>query len=186
MRTKSVALYYKLTQTEVVPPAQKDLERKELWIKELQKTVEAEYKALTIKVEYTMYDPEIQKLSRFFNGTIVKYYAIQNSDMFSGEPDNETLKQYREEILDEVLGYDYQTVHKVIRRRKSTADYKTVQAYNNFVKLVEETVFDSAGYEFPNSEEFWALAKEHGYDKAERISIERLQRNMSGRVKNPK
>ncbi len=97
--------------------------------------------------------------------------------MTSGVPSNEVLKKYREEILDEMLGYDTQLVTRTIRQRKSTSDFKTVQAWNKFLSTLEETLFASAGYEFPDSEAFWKLVKDVGYDEADRISTERLQTN---------
>lgn len=175
MRTKSLSLYYKLTQKEVTPPPLKELERKDAWVKELQKTVESDWKPLVMKVTYELYNPEIEEMRRFFNGPCVAYYAIQNSDITSGQVSPETLKQYREEILDEMLGYDVKTVNKIIRKRKSTSDFKTVQAWHTFLKELEENLFDSAGYEFPDSKAFWGMVKAYGYEAACRISRETLQ-----------
>lgn len=178
MRTKSVTLFYELTQTEVKPPAERELERKERWIKDVQRTVEADWKPLYVKVTYEMHDPEIERQRRFFNGTCIKYYAIQNEDMFEGQPSNELLKKYRIDILDQMLGYDVHLTNRIIRERKSTTDFKTVQAWNKFLNTLEETLFDDAGFDFPDSKEFWELVKKHGYDEAERISIETLQAKM--------
>lgn len=182
MRTSRITLFYQLTQTEVLPPAAKEVERKDRWIKEVQNTIEANWKPLIIKVVYEMFNPEIEKQRRFFEGACVAYYAIQNSDMLTGTPDTETLRKYREELLDEMLGYDYQTVNKIIRKRKSTADFKTVQNWNTFLQTLEETLFDSAGYEYPNSEHFWEMVKKHGYDDAKRIVVEQLQARLKKRV----
>ena len=129
-----------------------------------------------------MFDPEVERQRRFFNGTCVKYYAIQNMDMIEGEPNNDTIKKYREELLDELLGYDVSLVHRTVRRRKSTSDFKTVQAWNKFLGLLEENIFDNAGYEFPDSQEFWELVRQHGYEEAERISLERLQANLKAKL----
>jgi hypothetical protein len=178
MRTKSVSIFYQITPNEIISPAVRELERKDRYIKEVQKTVAAEWEPKYIKVTYEEHNPEIERQRRFFNGTCVKYYAIQNMDMFVGEPSNEIIKQYREQILDEMLGYDLALVNRVVRRRKSTTDFRSMQAWNKFLNLLEETLFDSAGYEFPDSKEFWDLVKLHGYDQAERISIEQLQAKM--------
>ena len=178
MKTNRLSLFYQVTQAEVTPPAVRELERKDRWIKDIQRTVEADYKPLLIKVTYEMFNPEIERQRRFFNGTCVKYYAIQNEDMTVGVPANDLLKKYREQILDEMLGYDLHLVNRVVRRRKSTSDFKTVSAWNKFLNLLQETLFDDAGYEFPDSKEFWELVKQHGYDEAERISLERLQATM--------
>ena len=96
-------------------------------------------------------------------------------------PKSEVLKQYREEILDELLGYDKMLVTRTVRQRKSTTDFKTVQAWNKFIKLLEETLFEQAGYEFPESEEFWKLVKVHGYTEARKISLQQLQNIIKNR-----
>lgn len=182
MRTPRIKLYYSLTQTAVNPPPQKDILRKDVWLKEVQKSVEADFKPLLVEVTYELYNPEVVKQQRFFH-TCVKYYAIQDMDLLTGGPDNESLKKYREEILDDLLGYDFQTVNKVVHRRKSTKDFKTVQAWNNLLKTLEETQFEAAGYEFPDSKQFWEWVKEHGYDQAQGIAIVGLQKRMAGRTK---
>lgn len=178
MRTKTIKLFYQLTQHDIIPPAATELERKERWIKELQKTVEADYKPLMIKLTYELHNPEVEKQSRFFNGTCVKYYAIQDMDLNDGRPDSKSLKMYRELILDEMLGFDLQLVDRVVRRRKSTSDFQSVQDWNKFLNTLEETLFDSAGYEFPDSKSFWAMVDMLGYEEAERISIENLQKSL--------
>jgi len=175
MRTTHITLFYKITQNEVIPPALTEMERKDRWIKECQKTVEADYQPKIIKVIYELYDPAIEDMRRFFNGVCVLYYTIQNEDMTVGVPSNEMLKQYREDLLDEMLGYDYHGVKKIHRMRKSTTDFKSVQAWNKFLKMLEETVFDHAGFEFPNSEEFWKMVGLHGYEEAKKVSIQQLQ-----------
>lgn len=174
MKTKSITLIYKLTQTEVISPGAKEVERKEKWIDELQKTVPADYEPLLMKVTYEVFNPEVEKLRKFFHIAVL-FYAIQNQDMYEGQPDSQTLKLYREEILDELLGYDIKTVNKVIHTRKSSADFKTVQAWVNFLKIVEEKLFEDAGYHFPDSKEFWALTEKYGYSQARDISIQQLQ-----------
>lgn len=182
MSTKSVSLVYNVTTSEVIPPSIRDIEIKERWIRDVQATVEADWKPKAIKVTYEVYDPEVENLRRFFNGTMVKYYAIQDQDMFEGEPSSALLKMYREDLLDELLGYDVRLVNRTVRRRKSTSDYKTIQKWLKFINMAQETVFDSAGYEFPDSKEFWELVKQHGYEQAERISIKRLQKTIKSKL----
>lgn len=182
MRTKSITLIYKVTQAEIFPPSELDLKRKDEWLKQLKGEVEADYKPLIVKVRYELMNPEIERISKFFNGPVILYYAIQNQGMTEGEPDSNMLKQYREEILDELLGYDYKTVNKTVHTRTSTSTYKSVQAWNNLAKLCEETLFDSAGYEFPDSELFWELAKKHSYDEARKIVVKQLQERMKKRI----
>ena len=182
MKTSEIHIFYSLTQKEVIPPAERELARKDNWLKEIQKTIEADWKPLIVKVSYRLFNPEIEKQRRFFEGACVAYYAIQNSDLLTGTPDTETLRKYREELLDFCLGYDYHTVNRIIRKRPSTVDFKTVQKWNNFLQTLEETAFESAGYSFPDSEEFWNLTKKHGYDQAKRISIEQLQAKLSKKL----
>lgn len=182
MKTKRITLFWKLTQTEKVPPPAVEIARKENWLTELQGTVEADYKPLIVRVTYELFNPEIEDMTKFFNGVCVLYFAIQNMDMFEGVPSSDTLKQYREEILDEMLGYDFQTVNKTVHSRKSTTDFKTVQAYNTFLNELQEEMFDSHGYIFPDSKEFWELTKVHGYDQARSIAIKNLQSKMKRKV----
>lgn len=181
MKTKSITLYHKITQSEIQDPPLADIARKDAWLKEIQKTIPSDWEYEMIRVTYEIFNPHIQDIQRFFNGTVVMYYCIQNEDMVTGEPSREMLMQYREEMLDELLGYDYKTVNKVIRKRKSTTDLKTVQAWNNLVKLAQETLFENAGYDFPDSEQFWELVKKIGYDQAKVESRKRLQINLAKR-----
>ena len=181
MKTKSISLFYIATPTEIKPPAIKDLEIKDRFVKGVQQSVESEWKPKIIKVTYEEHNPDIDKQCRFFNGTCVKYYAIQNEDMFSGQPNTEMLKMYRKDILDQMLGYDVHLTNRVIRERKSTTEFKSVKAWDKFLKTLEETLFESAGYYFPDSEEFWKLDSQYGYDEAERISIENLQKIMKSK-----
>lgn len=181
MKTKHLTLVYTLTQTEVKAPPAKEIQRKDEWIKELQKTVEVDWKPLQVRVKYTLVNPEVENLRRFFH-TCVKYFAIQDMDMVESEPDNITLEKYREELLDELIGYDYATAHKVLRRRPSTEQYKDTQPWLTLLKNMEETIFDSHGYEFPDSEAFWELVKKHAYEQAQDISIKALQARMKKKV----
>jgi hypothetical protein len=179
MTTKKITLFYQVTQKEVTPPPILEIERKNRWVKDIQKTVEAEYKPKIIKTTYEEFNPEIENQWKFFNGTCVLYYAIQNMDCTGTSlPDNESLKMYRELLLDEVLGYDLKLVDRTIRKRKSTTDFRTVSRWNTFLKELQENVFDPAGYIFPDSKEFWELVKEVGYEQAKKISIEKLQSNL--------
>lgn len=181
MKTKSLTLVYTITKDKIIPPPLKETERKDEWIKGLQRTIEADWKPLQVRVLYRLVNPEVENLRRFFH-TCVKFFAIQDMDMIEGDPDSKTLEKYREEVLDELLGYDYQTVNKVLRRRTSTADYKDTQPWLTLLKNLEETLFDSHGYEFPESEAFWELVKRHGYDQAQEISIKALQNKMSKKI----
>lgn len=179
MKTKSITLFYQVTQDKVIPPSSIDLDRKDNWIKSIQATSKSDHEPELIKVHYELYNPEIHDQMRFFNGTVIPYYVIQNDDITEGYPDRERLDMYREELLDQLLGYDYKTVNKVIRMRKSTTDLKTVSAWNNLLQLAKETLFENAGFEFPDSSEFWKLSKEIGYENARTESIKRLQRNLA-------
>lgn len=180
-KTQNITLIYQITQKAIVPPSARELARKDEWIKELQRTVEADYKPLQIRVMYKIFNPEVEQLRRFFH-TCIKYFVIQHLDMVEGEPDNHVLEQWREELLDELIGYDYQTANKVLRKRVSTETYKDTQPWLTLLKNFEETLFESHGYEFPNSEDFWVKVKEHGYEEAQRIAITGLQIRMNKKI----
>lgn len=183
MKTKSLTLFYEITADGINPPNITEIERKERWIKELQKEVEVDYRPLFVKQKYEIFNPQISRQLKFFNGTVVMYYCIQNEEMISGLPTNKTLKEYREMLLDEMLGYDFKAIDRTIRKRKSTTDFKTIQAWNRFLETVKETLFDPAGYEFPDSEEYWELVDQVGEEEAKRKSIERLQTKLMGKLK---
>lgn len=175
MMTPRIALFYSVLPTEIVSPPGKYMLRKEAWLKEVQATVlEPEHPKL-VRVQYEVYDPEVQNMMRFFNGPCVAYYVIQDMGLLDRLPTPKELKQYREDILDQMLGYDFHTVRRVIHRRKSTADFKTVRNWYVFLEQLKETMFDPSGYEIPDSEWFWELAKKHGYDEAKSIAVKQLQ-----------
>jgi hypothetical protein len=174
MRTKSITLLYQVTQKEIFPPAAKDLARKENWLEEVKHSVEADYKPLLVKVHYEIFNPEVDQLRAFFH-VCVLYYCMQNLELTDREPTNEELRDYRSDLLDEMLGYDVKTARRVIRERKSTADLKTTTAWLKLLNELEETLFFDAGYEFPDSKEFWENVKKYGHARTKAMAIEHLQ-----------
>lgn len=182
MRTKKIIITYSITPTEVLSPSSVELARKDAWIKDIQSEIPAEWEPVIVRVTYEMFNPEIEKQRKFFEGACIPYYAIQDMDMTVGLPDSDTIKKYREDILDEMLGYNYQGVQKIHRKRKSTTDFKSVQKWNTFLQTLEETIFDNAGYEFPDSKLFWDMVKEHGYDNAKQIAIDSLQTRLEKKL----
>lgn len=178
--TKRVVLMYTVTQSEVIPPPQKERDRLNKFYDQVKRSVKADYEAKYMKVTHEVINPEVENLRSFFH-TCVKYYAIQNEGLTEREPTTEEFQQYREEILDELLGYDYQTVNKVIRKRPSTSDYKDTQPWLTLLGEMEETIFAQAGYDFPDSKRFWELTKQYGYTKANDISIKQLQEKLKRR-----
>lgn len=176
--TSQITLFYKITQKQLHSPDARELERKKRWTLAVQRTVEDDNKPKIIKVTYSVHNPQIEKQRRFFEGPVVKYYCIQNEDMTDTLPSTTLLTVYRIDILDQVLGYDVHLHNRVIRERNSTTKFKEVQDWNRLLKTIEETIFDAAGYDFPDSENFWELVKKHGYEEAERISIEKLQNKL--------
>lgn len=177
-RTQKIQLFYKLTPKEIIPPPALDLARKEQWIEDQRKGVPSEWESKIVKVEYSIHDPEIADQMRFFNGTIVKYYAIQSKEIIIGMPDTETLRACREEILDGILGYDVRMAKMIQRKRASTTEFVEVQQWSNFINTVQEEIFDPSGYIFPDSKEFWKLVALYGYEKAEDISIGMLRESL--------
>lgn len=180
MITTKIINYFKVTPTGIIPPPKTEVERKREWFAALQKTVEAPYKPLLVRETLEVFDPEIENQKRFFEGAVVPYYAIQNMD--GDLPDSKVLKFYREKILDEALGFNLTHMSQTIRKRKSTTDFKDVQRWNVFLKTLEETIFAQAGFAFPDSKVFWELEKQHGYEAAKRISIERLQADIQKKI----
>lgn len=179
MRTKSITLVYKLDGKETYPPSPKEIERKDKFLADIQRTIEAPWKPVMVKVRYELVNPEVEKLRKFFH-TCIMYYAIQNLQMTEGKPSTAQFKEYRELVLDELLGYDYTAVKKVIHKRKSTteAEYQDTQAWLTLLKELEETLFFDAGYHFPDSKWFWETVEQHGYEKAQEIALGQLQAKM--------
>lgn len=170
-RTEKIELFYKLTPTETIPPPAVDLARKEQWIEEQKKGIPSEWESKIVKVEYSIHDPAIADMFRFFNGTVVAYYAIQAKEITDGKPDQETLKACREEILQGVLGFEPRLAKVMGKKRTSTTEFVEVQQWSNFLNSVQEIVFDDAGYMFPDSKAFWKLTDLYGYDRAKEMSI---------------
>lgn len=177
-RTKKIELFYNLTQNEIIPPSIRELERKDKFIAEVKKTVKSNWEPEMIRVTYERFNPDIDKLRKFFH-TCVKYYAIQNMDLFDRLPSTEEFNKYREEILDELLGYDFQTVNKVVRKRESTSNFKDTESWNTLLKTLEETLFEHAGYEFPDSKVFWENVEKYGHGRTQDAAIKNLQNKLT-------
>lgn len=180
MITKKLSLFYTIRPHDIENPDSISVQRKEKWIQEIQKTVKSAWEPKMIRVTYELFNPEIERLRRFFNGPVILYYAIQNQDSVSEETPN--TNEYREQILDDALGYDVTLPNKTIRKRKSTSDFTSVQKWNDFIAMIKETQFDNAGYEFPDSEEFWKLEEQYGYEKAKEISIKKLKERVAKKL----
>lgn len=178
MRTKEINLVYKITQKEIIAPDEVEIERKNKWIESIQKTIPSDWEFQLIKVKYSLHNPAIEDTMKFFNGTVVTYFAIQNEDILTGTPDAGTLQRNREIILDAIMGYDVRLAKMIERKRASTTEFKEVQQWNTFLSTVKEELFDPSGYVFPDSEEFWKLSEEIGYDQAKRVSITKLQQSL--------
>lgn len=175
MRTKKITLYYTVTQKDIIGPNDGVMKRKEDWIKQIQKSVEADWKPKRIKVTYEMYNPEVDDQRNFFNGPVVEYWVIQKGDILDRRPTSNEIKKGRETLLSEALGYKVELWDKTEIRRKSSSEFTEVQEWNDFLEELRETEFEPNGYEFPKSEDFWKLADKIGYDKAKEASIEKLQ-----------
>ena len=113
---------------------------------------------IIVKITYEIIDPDVVNQRKFFEGPVVEYYAVQNE----GKPVGwRKLELYRELLLDEALGYDLLLPNGVVRRkRKSTREFKTTTAWHKFLERVKG-LFEQAGYEFPDSDEFNELVKEY-------------------------
>lgn len=181
-RTKEINLIYKITPNEVIAPDQVEIDRKDKWIKSIQQSIPSEWEYELIKVKYSLHNPAIEDMVKFFNGTVVTYYAIQNEEIMKGTPSTETIQRNRDIILDAILGYDVRLAKLIERKRASTTEFREVQQWYVFLETVKEELFDPSGYEFPDSEVFWKKAEEVGYDQAKRISIEKLQQSLARKL----
>lgn len=195
MRTKKITLYYKATHKEIVAPPPASLLRKDAWLKEIQRTISPQKRARRdeklntadapfryVKVVYELFNPEVEQQRKFFNGPVVDYWTIQKKDLMSGEVPRIMHDRAREELLSDVLGYDVPMLTRTERRRKSSSDFTSTQKWHDFFETLRETEFDPNGYEFPDSEHFWDLAKKHGYETAHGIAIEQLRKRIQAKM----
>ena len=137
----------------------------------------------TVKVTYDMHNPDIDQQVKYFNGPVVEYFTIQSTDATENRPQSAQLKQYREMILHDMMGYDVELPDdRIVRQRKSTAAFQSVQKWHTFLEELRETYFEPNGYEMPDSEQFWELAGKHGYDQAQEISITQLQKKLKKKL----
>lgn len=182
-KTQKLTLIAKITNREYFEPRQSEIERKDAWIREQQRTtLTGSFKL--IKVEYSLYDPEIENMHKFFEGAIIPYYAIQTREILSGNPDSHILKECREELLEGILGYDVRMANIMKRERGSITDFKEVQQWLTFVNVIKEEFFDPNGYEFPDSDKFHEMAIQYGRDEARAISIRQLQVSLNRKYAN--
>ncbi len=183
MRTKKISLYYALSESETFPPTATAMARKEAWLKEIQRTIGGKAgETRTIKVTYELFNPEVERVRKFFEGAVVDYWIIQNNDMVSGEIPRIMHDQARETLLSNTLGYDVQLLDRKERRRKSTADFISTQHWHDFLETLRETEFEPNGFEFPDSKVFWEIAEKHGLDQAKRIATEQLRDRMKAKM----
>lgn len=175
-------MYYKLTKKEIIPQSEESVVRKDAWIKEVQRTAKSDWEPTIVRVTYEIHNPEVERQRRFFEGPVLDYFAIQNSEIMSGEVPPDLRERYREEVLSDALGYDVKLLHGVARRRRSTTTLTSTQKWHDFIELLRETIFDSNGYEMPDSEAFWALAKQYSVDDARRMAREQLQRRLQAKL----
>ncbi len=157
MRTKSITLFYTITKQSILPPSLDAVKRKDEWIKDIQKEVQADYKPAMVRVTYKIHNPEIEQQRKFFEGPVVEYWLIQATDRFEGRQ----------------------------KRRTSTTDLSDVQEWNDFLQELKETEFEPNGYEFPESEKFWKLTESIGYEKAKDAVIDQLQKRLIQKNKSP-
>lgn len=183
MATKKITLIYQLTNLSVNSPRATDIERKDEWIRSIQKKIPSG-QSRYIKQTFEEYDPEVLNSRKFFEGVVIVYYAIQNKDILEGYPDSALLRDQRESLLNEILGYNPRMAKFLGQDRASTVDFREVQQWNLFLNIIKEEYFDPNGYEFPDSDEFWELATTlRSYDEAHKVSIKRLQESLRRKYK---
>ncbi len=176
MKTKKITLWYTIDmEGNIYPPAKEVVEKKDMWLKEVRNQAIGQATTIVVANEYRMANPEVEQVRKFFNGPVVEYYGIQNDDLFEGELTPARHKQYRKQILDELLGFNVELVDRTIRERKSTSDYTETQQWTDLIEEAKETLFEPNGYEIPESKTFWELSKQIGYDQAHTVLIKKLQ-----------
>lgn len=182
MKTRKITLFYEITPTAVRPPTPEQLARKDEWLKEIQRSVPSEWDPKMVRVSYELFNPETQKIRKFFEGPVVEYFAIQTNDMLTGRPSRSQLDEVRETLLSDALGFDVHLIGKVERRRKSTSDFTDTQQWNDMLAELKETHFEPNGYEMPDSDEFWKLSEGIGYERAKEESIKSLQQRLARKL----
>lgn len=186
MRTKKITLYYQVTKTEILPAKPEAIERKNSWIREIQKEVEADWKPIIIEVTYRIRNREVERLRKFFEGPVVEYWLIQRSEILEGRPENAMLKRARNTLLYNALGYEVELLDGTKQReRSSTSDFTDTQEWVDFLETLRETEFEPNGYEMPDSKVFWELAEKHGYDQAREVVITQLQERLKKKLASP-
>lgn len=177
--TRKITLWYTIEiDGTITPPNEGAIARKNAWLKDLSQRAVGSRSPLMVANEYRLSNPEVERLNKFFNGPVVEYYGIQNDSLVSGELDPARKKKYREQMLDEILGFDVELINRTQRKRKSTSAFTEVQPWNDMLAEMKETLFDPSGYVMPDSKEFWELAKDVGYEQAKKIKLQKLQSNL--------
>jgi len=182
MITKKISLFYEVTNKEIVPPGQGAIDKKDAWIKEIQRSVEAEWKPRVIKVTYELFNPETEQQRKFFEGAVVDYWLIQSQEDIHIEITPGMHKKARETLLDNILGFNVSLMNRVVRRRRSTTDFIDTQKWHEFLETLKETEFDPNGYEFPDSKYFNGLADKYGYEKAKGVALDELRKKLSKKL----
>lgn len=182
MKTKKITLYYSVTTREIIPPGPGELQRKDQWLREVQASVEADWKPKTVRVIYQLYNPETEQQRKFLEGPVVDYWLIQSQDLIDQEITPLMKRKARETLLDRTLGYDVELIDRTVRRRRTTTDFTETQQWHDFLEMLRETEFEPNGYEFPDSEEFWKMADAYGYEKAKSVAIEQLQKRLKAKL----
>ncbi len=129
----------------------------------------------TFRVTVEEFDPDIDKSKKFFEGPIKENFAIAMFDKV--ELTRHELETARETLLHAAYGFEIEVVLEgektMVPKRKSLNQLKTVAAYNKLFKLLEETLFEDYGAEFPSSDDFWELCGKYGMTQAKRITADR-------------
>lgn len=185
MKTKKIKLFYTVSDTETFPPPAAALARKDEWIDEVKRSIAKAGETRLIELQYRVVNPDVERLQKFFNGPVVEYWLIQSKEIMEGDPPAAQLKQARETLLSNVLGYDVVLMDRTERRRKSTADFDDTQDWNDFLESLRETEFDPQGYEMPDSKLFWELVEKYGYNIAKGMVVMELRRRLKTRLSTP-
>ena len=108
--------------------------------------------ACIVRMELMIVWGDIVRRRKFFEGAVVKYYAIQSLGRM---PSNDEMRKWRITILDEMLGYSYLRPKGLKGAGENKKDRVSTTAFNeqewdDFFELTDAVLFAPSGYMFPS------------------------------------
>ncbi|MCK4609448.1 MAG: hypothetical protein KAT71_08195 [Gammaproteobacteria bacterium] len=105
-----------------------------------------------VRAEYMMVWGDVLRRRKFFEGAIVPYYAIQTLERM---PAPDEIRQFRLQILKELLGYSYTQpkglngAGELKEDRVSTTAFNE-QQWDDFFEVIDHTLFAPNGFMYPD------------------------------------